>query len=103
MSCFTDQKPFVVSKERLEGFQNVKKRFNCKLCGHDFKEGDTARWVYANFAESPVRCGNFFVCGKCDAPSDVLLQCAKLGFEEAVKLAKRWNIYGPEWQSGEKL
>lgn len=95
---FTDRKPFVVEENTLASFKRVKKRFNCKLCGRDFAVGDTARWIYANFAESPVRCGNFFVCGKCDAEDKIVLQCAKIGYDEAVKLAKRWDIYGPEWQ-----
>lgn len=95
---FTDRKPFTVTEKDVASFSRYKKRFNCRLCGHNFDAGDTARLIYANGAESPVHCGNFFVCSKCDGDDKDVLQCAKLGFEQAVKLAKQWDIYGPEWQ-----
>lgn len=96
---FTDRRPFQVTDEFKKAVShNGRKRFNCKLCGHDFVTGDTARWIFANFSESKVRCGNFFVCDKCDAKDEIVLECAKLGYAEAVKMAKRWDIYGPEWQ-----
>lgn len=91
---FTDGKQFQVSQEILVAMKRANKRFHCPLCGHDFTAFDRARWVFANFKESPVACGNFFVCEKCDAPNDVLLQCAKLAFDDAVKKAKNWGIYG---------
>lgn len=95
---FTNQQPFKVTQQSISGFTSFGRRFNCKLCGHVFALGDMARWVYANGGGSPVRCGNFFVCEKCDGPNDAVLKCAKTGFEQAVKLAKQWEIYGPEWQ-----
>jgi hypothetical protein len=90
---FTDQKPFVVTRDRLEAFTRHKKRFGCSLCAHDFKEGDTARWVFAN--GSNLRSGNFFVCPEHDTP-DVLEQ-GKISFDNAVALSKQWGIYGPDW------
>ena len=95
---FTDRKPFTVTPELHASFTRLKKRFNCKLCGHEFVVGDTGRWIYANFKDSPVRCGNFFVCGKCDAEDGIVLGCAAHSFDKAVALAKQWDIYGPEWQ-----
>lgn len=92
---FTNQKPFVVTPDEHKQFSRGR-RFNCRLCGHDFKPGDTVRWVYANFPESPVKSGNFFVCSDCDG-LDVLQRAAE-SFGQAVKLAKQWDVYGPEWQ-----
>lgn len=95
---FTDQKPFTVTEKDVADFKRYNKRFNCKLCDRDFVVGDVARWIYANGSQSPVRCGNFFVCNRCDGTNEDVLQCAKLSFEQAVKLAKQWGIYGPDWQ-----
>jgi hypothetical protein len=95
MTSFTDQKPFVITPEEKKAFSRGR-RFNCRLCGHTFLIGETARWVYANGQDSPIPCGNFFVCKKCDGP-DVLTRAAE-SFNQAVKLAKQWDIYGPEWQ-----
>lgn len=99
---FTDRKSFQINNEILAAFKRTKKRFNCKLCGHNFEVGDTARWIYANSKESPVRCGNFFVCGKCDGDDDAVLLRAKDSYELATQLAKQWDIYGPEWQDDAK-
>jgi hypothetical protein len=44
--------------------------FRCRLCGHRFVAGDFARWIYANFKESPFSGGNFFVCGDCWTGND---------------------------------
>lgn len=49
--------------------------FRCRLCGHKFAVGDTARFVYANFKDSPSNYGNFFTCTGCDGP-DVLERAA---------------------------
>lgn len=94
---FTDCKPFVIDAETFKAFHRVKKRFNCKLCGKIFAEGDGARWIYANFKDSPVHCGNFFVCASCDGSNEDVLKRAAASYEQAEKLAKQWNIYGPEW------
>ena len=94
---FTNQQPFSVTNNDISGFTGGRRSFNCSLCGHVFVVGDVARWVYANFADSPVRCGNFFVCQNCDGDTADVLQCAKLSFEETVKTAKRWGVYGPDW------
>jgi hypothetical protein len=94
---FTDRQPFVVTAKQLAGFKRSAKRFNCSLCGHEFTEGDTARWIYANFKESPVRSGNFFVCQTDDGPDADVLKKAAESYNSAVKLAKQWGIYGPDW------
>lgn len=66
MAGWTDGKPFQVDAERLKSWKKVKKWFGCLLCCRKFKEGDTARWVYANFSGSSFSRGNFFVCPQCD-------------------------------------
>lgn len=74
---FTNQLPWTVTPQDLErrwGGLPASERFRCFLCGHCFREGDTARWVYLNGTPSvPARvsCGNQFVCQDCDGP-DVL-------------------------------
>lgn len=69
--------------------------FHCKLCGHKVVVGDVVRWVYANGIEGQGT-GNFFVCASCDGPD--VLKRAKESLQLAVKLAKQWGIYGPDWQ-----
>lgn len=88
---------FVVSAEQHAAFKRLKKLFNCKICGRVFKVGDTARWIYANSTPG-MQTGNFFVCGDCDGDDPTVLAKAKEQFELAVKLAKQWDIYGPDWQ-----
>lgn len=95
---WTDRKPFQVTDDIEKSYKRLKKRFNCKLCGKDLVCGDTARWIYANSGDSPVRCGNFFTCSNCDGSDNEVLSKAALSFGEAVGLAKQWDIYGPEWQ-----
>lgn len=93
---FTDQKPFDINAEQLASFnRRGRRKLHCVLCGHEFVEGETVRWVYANSADGP-RCGNFFVCTKCDG-EDVLKRAGE-SFDTAVKLARQWDIYGPDWQ-----
>lgn len=96
-ASWIDRKPFVVSAEQANAFKRLKKPFNCKLCGHDFKAGDTARWIYAN-GTSGITTGNFFVCGGCDEADADLMTRAQQEFRLAVSLAKKWGIYGPDWQ-----
>lgn len=90
---FTDQKPWVATAK------DVKARwgsgFHCKLCGHKFKENDIVRFVFGN--HSGHTCGNLLVCQYCDG-EDVLVRADK-SYNEAVKLAKQWSIYGPDWQN----
>jgi len=95
---WTDGKPFIVDDAKMNGFKHVKRRFGCSLCGDEFKNGDGARWIFANFKASPVRSGNFFVCQKCDGPQEDVLARATLSYKQAVRLAKQWGIYGPDWQ-----
>lgn len=94
---FTDRKPFVVTAENVATFKRIKKSYHCALCGHRFSEGDGARWIYANNTTGSP--GNFFVCAPCDSGSDgELIQKGIGSFRLAVNLAKRWGIYGPDWQ-----
>jgi hypothetical protein len=97
MNSFTDCKPFVMDQERLTAFKRTRRRFCCALCGHDFQVGDTARWIYANGTPG-ITTGNFFVCQSCDTGDD---DCRKRGQEsktQAIKLARQWDIYWPDWQ-----
>lgn len=90
---FTDQKPFVATEAHVKARWGS--GFTCKLCGHKFVVGDTVRWVYANGTKDQ-QTGNFMVCARCDGED--VLQRAKTSYIEAVKLAKQWGIYGPDWQ-----
>lgn len=94
---FTDRKQFVVTNEHGAALKRSKKRFGCALCDHEFVEGDKARWIYCNSTPGQLTC-NFFVCEKDDGSDEVVMALAKESFQEAVKLAKRWGIYGPDWQ-----
>lgn len=89
-------KAFVLSAKTYQGFKNVKKMLNCKLCGHILQVGDKARWIYANGTPG-MKTGNFFVCGDCDGENADVLAKGKEQFVLAVTLARRWNIYGPDW------
>lgn len=70
---FTDQKPFVVTKEQLtqrwSGGKNGK-YFRCCLCGYKFKEGDIARWQYTNDTKA---WGNPLVCQQCDGTKEEIV------------------------------
>lgn len=93
------RKGFVVTAEQAKlhwGGRKDGSNFACRLCGHRLKEGDKARWIYANSTPG-MHTGNFFVCGDCDGSDEDVLARAKASFEQAVKLAKQWNIYGPDW------
>lgn len=72
---FTDQKPFIVTKEHLmlpwNGGKNGK-YFLCKLCGYKFEEGDTVRWQYTNDVKGAG--GNSFVCLSCDQGRDHIIK-----------------------------
>ena len=59
---FTNQKPFVVTADDLRKWWAGKPNaewFRCYLCGHKFRVGDTARWVWTGT-------GNPMVCKSCD-------------------------------------
>jgi len=90
---FTDQKPFVVTEEQTKVHWGG--GFWCKLCGHRFKAGDTARWVYANSTPG-AGCGNFMVCDKCDGPD--VLKRGIADHKAMVNGCKRWGMYAPDWQ-----
>lgn len=96
-SEWLDGKPFVLSSETHQGFKNVKKVLNCKLCGKILQVGDNARWIYANGTPG-MGTGNFFVCGNCDGENADVMAKGKEQLALAVTLAKRWGIYGPDWQ-----
>lgn len=88
---FTDSKPFVVGKAL------VRHKKNCRLCGHVFAEGDGARWIYCNSTPGQGT-GNFFVCSACDDTDENCMAKAKESRALAVRLAKQWGIYGPDWE-----
>jgi len=88
---FTNQKPFVVTKEDLKrpwGGYCDGRYFRCGLCGHFFREGDTARWIYLN--GSSFKYGNRFVCELCDG-KNVIRKFLRLQEEwERVKDGRYW-------------
>jgi len=86
-----NQRPFVVSKEDLKrpwGGYRDGRCFRCGLCGHLFKAGDIARWVY--LGNSGFKYGNKFVCEKCDC-KDVVEKFLELQEEwERMRNSKFW-------------
>lgn len=95
---FIDGKQFTVTPENVATYKRLRKRYRCSLCGHVFKEGDSARWIYAN-GTPDARTGNFFVCAACDVGlNSEIIERAKESLELATRLAKQWDIYGPDWQ-----
>lgn len=95
---FTDRKPFVATEAQTKlRWGGRSDNFTCKLCGHKFKDGDTVRWLYANGTPG-LSCGNFFACSLCDQGDEKTLEAAKESYATAVRLAKQWGIYGPDWQ-----
>lgn len=95
---FTDCKPFVVTDEQTKlKWGGRDDNFGCKLCGHKFKAGDTARFIFGN-GKAGIRCGNFFACSLCDQGDQKTLACANDSYAQAVRLAKQWGIYGPDWE-----
>lgn len=70
---FTDQKPFIVTKNDLNlHWGGRKNHFFCGFCGKSFIEGSIARWVFTN--DVPDAGGNPFVCVDCDAPREKLIK-----------------------------
>lgn len=98
-STWLNGERFTVDERTHESFKRVKKEFCCRLCGHTFKVGDSARWIYANGTPG-MGTGNFFVCGSCDGPDEEVMPRAKESLTLAIKLAKQWGIYGPDWGHG---
>lgn len=66
---WTDQKPYTVTQEHLKlNWGGVgRKNFRCGFCGHKFKKGDIARWVFTNHTKAG---GNPFICFDCDEPDN---------------------------------
>ena len=94
---FTDGKAFRVTQGEFDAFKRLNKHFGCSLCGHEFRVDDSARLIFDNGTPNQGT-GNFFVCHKCDEPSDEsILAKAKESRAIAVKMAKQWGIYGPDW------
>ena len=89
---FTNQKPFVVSKEDLKrpwGGRRDGRYFRCGLCGHFFREGDITRWIYLN-GSTGFKYGNKFVCENCDC-KDVVKKFLDLQEEwERMRNEKFW-------------
>lgn len=90
---FLNGQSFVVDEADLQ--RKFGGGFHCKICGQKFKVGDVVRWVFANGTKDQGT-GNFFTCSPCDTPD--VLHKAKESLRLAVKLAKQWGIYGPDWQ-----
>jgi hypothetical protein len=66
---FTDGNPWTVTKEDCE--LRWGSGFFCKLCGHRFKPGDTARWQFTNDTKGAG--GNPLVCVSCDGPKEKIV------------------------------
>jgi hypothetical protein len=67
--------PHVLAEDEVKTWRKVRGRmgkddFGCLLCGRMFQAGDTIRWIYANFKDSPFRYGNFHICSDCDSGDD---------------------------------
>ena len=88
---FTDRKAFVLTEDVRVDFKRTRKRFHCKLCGHEFHSGDVLRWIYAN-GTADLGCGNFFVCAGCDGEDSEVLKRAKGSFSKALRLARQWDL-----------
>lgn len=56
---FTDQKPFVATKDDTP--QKWGGCFHCGICGKEFIPGSVVRWVYGARVST-----NFFTCVNCD-------------------------------------
>lgn len=95
---FTSQKPFTVNEALRKAYTKHHYPLDCKLCGKELQTGDKARWIYANGTPG-MATGNFFVCGACDDVTEIILAKAKEQYALAVTLAKRWGIYGPDWET----
>lgn len=81
---FTDQKPWVVTARDLKlNWGGSPKNFRCGFCGHRFKEGDTARWLYTN--DLPGAGGNPLMCVACDTGSNTSTR-------------ERWKDKRAEWK-----
>lgn len=89
---FTDQKPFILDTKFFEGITERNQKFCCNICGEDFKVGDTVRWIYAG----SIGMVNFWTCTKCDGED--ILERGKASIQEAIKQARKWDIYGPDWE-----
>lgn len=96
---------FVVDEKFVKaryGGERTETGASCKLCGRQFEVGDKARWIYCNSTPGQGT-GNFFVCSKCDGSDAEVMARAKASLEEAIRVAKQWNIYGPDWAKGPRL
>lgn len=85
---WTNQRPFLVTVEHLRlpwGGHRDGRAFRCAWCGHRFRVGETARWVFTNTAgpECHGIHGNPFVCETCDGPREELLSRLRALAEEA--------------------
>lgn len=93
---FTDQKPFVVTEQQVTapwGGHRDGRNFRCAWCGHHFKIGDVARWVFTNDGQPDTKglSGNPFICSSCDGPREQIL--ARLQqLREEVDSEKYWWV-----------
>jgi len=96
-NVWLSRKLFIVSGEQVEQHRRRKKMWYCQLCDHVFTAGDVARWIYCNSTPGQTT-GNFFVCSRCDCGDEITMAKAKENLDLAIKLAKRWGIFGPDWE-----
>lgn len=96
---FTDQKPFTVTDEHIHARWSGRRvakdatthpLFRCAWCGHRFKVGDVARWVFTNCSGEETKgiSGNPFICAPCDGPRLEILRRLREAHEEF--RAERW-------------
>lgn len=85
MAEWTNQKPFIVKQSHVDASWNGRKDdFRCAWCGHRFRVGDVARWVFTNTGDDAKHVpGNLFICASCDVGSreEILQQLIDIGHE----------------------
>ncbi len=102
---FTDQKPFPVTEEHIQASWSGKRAakgatthplFRCAWCGHRFKVGDVARWVFTNCAGEETKgiAGNPFICSTCDGPRAEILARLRVALAEVSADRFWWFRHG---------
>lgn len=96
----TNGKPFTVLDKHIaqpwSGYKDGR-MFRCHMCGHFFKPGDTARFLWCNgvkeAVDAGIHCGNVMICAACDGP-DIYPRLAE---HERVGRARYWSLIDPEY------
>lgn len=60
-------------------------KFCCRLCGYEFKEGDSWRWQYTNDISGTY--GNIIICQNCDTYPNTNL------------MRRKWKERCEEWET----